>query len=94
MTIDALDAHDGQKLTKGHVGCGLIPSLIAAMESESNTSSTDFLRNLIFGYEIGTRAGITLHKSAKDYHTSGAWISIACAGIVSKILKLNKNQTR
>ena len=94
MTIDALDAHDGQKLTKGHVGCGLIPSLIAAMESESNTSSTDFLRNLIFGYEIGTRAGISLHESAKDYHTSGAWISIACAGIVSKILKLNKNQTR
>ena len=94
MTIDALDAHDGQKLTKGHVGCGLIPSLIAAMESESNTSSTDFLRNLIIGYEIGTRAGISLHESAKDYHTSGAWIAIACAGIVSKILKLNKNQTR
>ena len=69
MTIDALDAHDGQKLTKSHVGCGLIPSLIASMESESNTSSTDFLRHLIIGYEIGTRSGISLHNSAKDYHT-------------------------
>ena len=62
------------------------------MESESNTSSTDFLRNLIIGYEIGTRAGISLHKSAKDYHTSGAWISITCSRIVSKILKLNKKK--
>ena len=94
MTIDALDDHDGQKLTKGHVGCGLIPSLIAAMEAEANKCSKDFLRNLIIGYEIGTRAGISLHQSAKDYHTSGAWISIACAAIVSNVLKLNKNQTR
>ena len=94
MTIDALDAHDGQKLTKGHVGCGLIPSLIAAMETEGNKSSKDFLKNLIIGYEIGTRAGISLHKSSSDYHTSGAWISLACAGVVSNILKLNKNQIR
>ena len=34
MTKDSLDAHDGQKLTKGHVGCGLIPSIIACMEVE------------------------------------------------------------
>ena len=94
MTIDSLDAHDGQKLTKGHVGCGLIPSIIACMEAEENYCSKDFLRNLVIGYEIGTRAGISLHKSSKDYHTSGAWISIACAGIVSKILELNKNQIR
>jgi len=94
MTIDALDAHDGQKLTKGHVGCGLIPSLIAAMETEGNKSSKDFLKNLIIGYEIGTRAGISLHKSSSDYHTSGAWISLACAGVVSNILKLNKDQIR
>ena len=94
MTIDALDAHDGQKLTKGHVGCGLIPSLIASMETEGNNSAKDFLRNLIIGYEIGTRSGISLHKSTSDYHTSGAWISIACAGVVANILKLNKNQMR
>ena len=94
MTIDSLDAHDGQKLTKGHVGCGLIPSIIACMEAEENYCSKDLLRNLVIGYEIGTRAGISLHKSSKDYHTSGAWIAIACAGIVSKILELNKNQIR
>ena len=23
MTIDSIDAHDGHKLTKGHVGCGV-----------------------------------------------------------------------
>ena len=94
MTIDALDAHDGQKLTKGHVGCGLIPSLIATMEMEGNNSTKDFLRNLVIGYEIGTRSGISLHKSTSDYHTSGAWISIACAGVVANILKLNNKQMR
>ena len=65
MTIDALDAHDRQKLTKGHVECGLITSLIAAMETESNTSFTDFLRNLTIGYEIGTRTRIFFMKVQK-----------------------------
>ena len=31
MTIDA---HDGHKLTKGHVGCGVIPTVLALMEAE------------------------------------------------------------
>ena len=94
MTIDALDAHDGQKLTKGHVGCGVIPSLIAFMQSEGNLDPKTFLSNLIIGYEIGTRAGISLHRTTNDYHTSGAWISLACAGIGSNILNLSNSQTR
>ena len=34
MTIDALDGHDGHKLTKGHVGCGVFPAALALAEAE------------------------------------------------------------
>jgi 2-methylcitrate dehydratase PrpD len=43
MTIDALDAHDGHKLTKGHVGCGVIPGLIALMQEEGRTCPRELL---------------------------------------------------
>ena len=33
MMIDAIDAHDGYKPTKGHVGCALLPSILAALAS-------------------------------------------------------------
>ncbi len=94
MTIDALDGHDGQKLTKGHVGCGVFPSLLALMEAEGKVSGREFLTALVAGYEIGTRAGISLHRTASDYHTSGAWISVACAALGARVLGLTRAQTR
>ena len=94
MTIDALDAHDGMKLTKGHVGCGVFPSLIAVMQAEGIDDPKEFLTSIVIGYEIGTRAGIALHASACDFHTSGAWISLAAAALTARQLKLTKAQTR
>lgn len=94
MTIDALDAHDGMKLTKGHVGCGVFPALIAVMQAEGVDDPKEFLTSIVIGYEIGTRAGIALHASACDYHTSGAWIALATAAITARQLKLTKAQTR
>lgn len=94
MTIDALDAHDGHKLTKGHVGCGVLPGLIAVMEAEGINDAREFLTSIVIGYEIGTRAGISLHSSACDYHTSGAWIALATAALTSRQLGLTKMQTR
>ena len=94
MTIDALDAHDGHKLTKGHVGCGVVPGLIAMMEAEGKTDAHELLTSIVIGYEIGTRAGIALHASACDYHTSGAWISLATAALGARQLGLTKAQTR
>ena len=94
MTIDALDAHDGHKLTKGHVGCGVLPGLIAVMEAEGINDAREFLTSIVIGYEIGTRAGIALHSSACDYHTSGAWIALATAALTSRQLGLTKMQTR
>jgi 2-methylcitrate dehydratase PrpD len=94
MTIDALDAHDGHKLTKGHVGCGVIPALIALMQQEGRTCPHELLTSVVIGYEIGTRAGIALHASAADYHTSGAWIALAAAALGARQLGLTAAQTR
>ncbi len=80
MTIDALDGHDGHNLTKGHVGCGLLPGLLAL--APEGCSGAEFLDALLLGYEVGTRLGQALHATAPDYHTSGAWIAptVAIAG--------------
>lgn len=94
MTIDALDAHDGHKLTKGHVGCGVVPGLIAMMQAEGKTDAQELLTSIVIGYEIGTRAGIALHATACDYHTSGAWIALATAALGARQLGLTTAQTR
>ncbi len=119
MLIDSVDAHDGHRLTKGHVGCGVLPALLAMCDYVSETpptsnndsplkrqaakartrqwsgkiSETDLLCALVVGYEVGTRAGIALHRTATDYHTSGAWISLAAAALSARLLHLNAEQT-
>ncbi len=94
MTIDAVDAHDGQKLTKGHIGCGLIPGLMAITEAEGKLNSEDIMTALVIGYEFGARAGISLHASVKDYHTSGAWIAVTVAAIGARVIGMNAEKTR
>jgi 2-methylcitrate dehydratase PrpD len=94
MTIDALDGHDGHKLTKGHVGCGTFPALLAFTEAEARTDGREFLTAFVLGYEIGTRAGIALHRTAPDYHTSGAWVAVACAALGARALDLDSARTR
>lgn len=89
--IDALDAHDGQVLTKGHAGVALLPGLLALPEVE-RLSGLEFLGLLTLGYEIATRAGIALHNTACDYHTSGAWNALGVASIASKLLDLGHEQ--
>jgi 2-methylcitrate dehydratase PrpD len=94
ITIDALDGHDGQKLTKGHVGCGVFPSVLALMEAQACDDPREMLTALVAGYEIGTRAGIALHRTASEYHTSGAWVALACAALGARALGLTQTQTR
>ncbi|HCH31762.1 MAG TPA: MmgE/PrpD family protein [Oceanospirillaceae bacterium] len=87
--IDALDCHDGQRDTKGHVGCSMLPSLVAVLESQGHSVTGKRLISLIVaGYEIGTRAGMALHGTVTDYHTSGAWGAVNCAAITAHILGL------
>jgi len=91
--IDALDCHDGQRDTKGHVGCSLLPSLIAVLESQSRpVSGCELISLIVAGYEIGTRAGMALHGTVTDYHTSGAWGAVNCAALTAHVLGLNEEQ--
>lgn len=91
-SIDSLDAHDGQVLTKGHMGVVIIPTLFAMPEIKK-LNGKELLDAIIIGYEIGTRAGIALHATACDYHTSGAWNALAVAALVARIKKLSFEQT-
>ncbi len=96
MTVDSLDIHDGHPLTKGHAGAALVPALFAVTPSEGKgaISGREFLATLIIGYEIALRAGIALHSTACDYHTSGAWNALGCAAMTARRLGLGREQTR
>lgn len=90
MTIDAFDAHDGHPETKGHAGCGLLAGLLSF--ADPSTSGEAFLADLIVGYEVAIRAGLALHKTVSDYHTSGAWVAIGVAATGARRLSLPSAQ--
>ena len=94
-TIDGYDAHDGHRLTKGHAGVVVLPALLA-LEDEAAPSrdGAEFLVRLVMGYEIATRAGIALHATVPDYHTSGAWNALAAAAVAARALRLDRETTR
>ena len=98
-TIDSFDAHDGHPLTKGHAGVAILPALLAVADAEGliddgRLVGTELLTALVVGYEIAIRAGIALHGSVSDYHTSGAWNALACAAVAARLLKLDHETTR
>jgi 2-methylcitrate dehydratase PrpD len=96
MTMDSLDVHDGHCLTKGHAGAAVVPSLFAALglKSPATGSGKDLLTDLVVGYEVALRAGMALHASACDYHTSGAWNGIGSAAVTARRLGLDIEKTR
>lgn len=93
-TIDSIDGHDGHRLTKGHAGAAVLPALLAYVDDNGPVTGREFLTCLVLGYEIGTRAGMALHASAGDYHTSGAWNALACAAIGARLMGLDTQRTR
>ncbi len=94
MTIDSLDGHDGFNLAKGHAGCGLFPALYGVAQDSRFISGQQFLLTLAIGYELACRAALAQHSSVSDYHTSGAWVAVAIAGVASRMMKLSIDQTR
>ncbi len=70
-TIDALDAHDGHVLTKGHAGVAILPTLLAVIdgahpgEPAAAVDGREFITCLVLGYEIATRAGMALHATVR-----------------------------
>jgi len=92
--LDSFDAHDGHALTKGHAGVTVLPTVLALTDGETLVDGCELLTSIAVGYEIATRAGIALHASACDYHTSGAWNALASAAIAARHLHLDATRTR
>jgi 2-methylcitrate dehydratase PrpD len=93
-TIDALDGHDGHRLTKGHAGAAVLPAVLAFVERAPAATMREFLTALVVGYEVALRAGIALHRTAPDYHSSGAWNAVGCAAVGAGLLHLDRQATR
>ncbi len=87
--IDNLDAHDGYNPTKGHIGCAVVPALCAFAESLPQLTGRDALAALVIAYEISARAGVTLHGTVSDYHTSGAWNALGVAALGARLRDLS-----
>lgn len=88
--LDSYDAHDGHALTKGHAGASVLPALLAMAEHiRRPVTGAEFLASLVAGYELAQRAGIALHGSAADYHSSGAWSSLGAAAVGARCLDLS-----
>ena len=96
MTIDSLDIHDGHPLAKGHAGAAIVPTVLATipLKNSVEVSGAEMLTTLIVGYEVALRAGIVLHATSCDYHTSGAWNALGSAAVASRRLGLSSEKTR
>ena len=96
MTIDSLDIHDGYLPVKGHAGAAIVPAALSIVSSDGGgpVSGQELLTTLVIGYEVALRAGVALHATACDYHTSGAWNALGCAAMVARSLGLDAGQTR
>ncbi len=92
--IDNLDAHDGYNPTKGHIGCAVVPALCAIAEQQPDLSAHDALTALAIAYEVAARAGLALHATVSDYHTSGAWNALGVAALGCRLRKANKDALR
>lgn len=93
MTIDAMDIHDGYRSAKGHAGVAIFPTAVA-MGEIADWHGEDFITALVVGYEVALRAGVALHQTTCDYHTSGAWSALGAAAVTARALGLNAEQTR
>ncbi|MEJ2305403.1 MAG: MmgE/PrpD family protein [Anaerolineales bacterium] len=93
MGIDAMDMHDGYRPAKGHAGVVVFPVALAMGEGQA-WRGEQFMAALVGGYEMALRAGVALHRTACDYHTSGAWGAIAAAAVTARALGLDTQRTR
>ncbi|MCX7303726.1 MAG: MmgE/PrpD family protein [Hyphomicrobiales bacterium] len=92
--IDNLDGHDGYSPTKGHIGVAVVPALAALAEALPGLSGPEALASLVVGYEVAGRAGMALHATVSDYHTSGAWNALGVAAVAARLRGLDDDQLR
>ena len=92
--IDNLDGHDGYNPTKGHIGVAVVPALMSFAQHLPDLSGPDALAAFVVGYEIAGRAGIALHATTADYHTSGAWNALGVAALGARLRGTPADQLR
>ncbi len=92
--IDNLDGHDGYNPVKGHVGVVVAPTLAALAETLPDLSGPEALATAVIGYEVAGRAGLSLHASVSDYHTSGAWNALGVLAMAARLKGLSDEQLR
>jgi 2-methylcitrate dehydratase PrpD len=92
--IDNLDGHDGYSPTKGHIGVAVVPALTALAEGLPALTGPEALASLVVGYEVAGRAGISLHATVSDYHTSGAWNALGAVAVAARLRRLRDDQFR
>lgn len=91
---DNLDGHDGYNPTKGHIGVVVVPALAALAETIPDFSGSEALATVIVGYEIAGRAGIALHNTVSDYHTSGAWNALGVVAMAARLRGMSAETMR
>lgn len=91
---DNLDGHDGYNPTKGHIGVVVVPALAALAEGLPDFSGPEALAAVIVGYEVAGRAGISLHASVSDYHTSGAWNALGVVAMAARLRGMSDEHFR
>ena len=91
---DNLDAHDGYNPVKGHIGVAVIPALLTLAEQAAPISGDEALTLITLGYEIAGRAGLALHATVSDYHTSGAWNALGVAALAARVRGMSRAQFR
>jgi len=98
FTIDSIDAHDGYSACKGHAGSAVFPGVLATFDALRDGGSAvdgrDLMVALAIAYETSYRAGLTLHATASDYHTSGAWTAVGVATAAARLFGLAPEQVR
>jgi len=82
---DNLDGHDGYNPTKGHIGVVVLPALAALAQQCPDLTGPEALAAVITGYEVAGRAGLSLHASVSDYHTSGAWNALGVVAMAARL---------
>ena len=87
---------DGHPLAKGHAGAAIVPATLATIPLKNSVPviGVEMLTTLVIGYEVALRAGVALHATACDYHTSGAWNALGSAAVAARRLGLKHEKTR
>ena len=94
----SLDLDDGHRLAQLHPGTVVFSTILALLSDKNldlNISGEEFFESIIAGYEIAIVLGILVNPDHRNqgFHSTGTIGSICSAAVVSKLLKLNLEQT-